>query len=146
MAIHFSFAFPKASECCVIYVAARSHRFVKRDFTWEDCNSRVEIFRRQNLQQTSVLPPEVLLTCSSCGRVLGTTTLFATVLWRVEAAENIPGLGPREGLLPGSWCCSLRCNLSSLYLGSKNFHLDSKIRRDICVGMMVPPTQASSAT
>lgn len=77
--------------------------------------------------------------CSPAAAVSGpweTTTLLQQ--------ENIPGPGPRKRQLPGSWCCSLHCNLSSLYLGSKNLHLDGKIRRDICIGMMVPPTQGSS--
>lgn len=91
-----------------------------------------------------MLPLEILLTCSSCGMVLGTTTLFATVLWRVRLLKTFLGQAKEKDCLPGSWCYSLHCNLSNLHLGPKNFHLDSKIRRDICIGMMVPPTQASS--
>lgn len=95
------------------------------------------MFRRQNPQQTSVLPLEVLLTCSNCGRVLGNNASLAT-------GKHSWARPQKKKELPGSWCCSLHCNLSHLYLGSKNLHLHSKIRRDTCIGTMMSPTQASS--
>lgn len=123
MAIHFSFAFPKASKCCVTCLCSclvsQVCKFKKGLYL------RGLQFKSGDLQKAK---PTANFCASPCGSAhlqqlwqgLGNNHSLCNSSVKSEAAENIPGSGPREGLLPGSWCCSLRCNLSSLYLGSKN--------------------------
>lgn len=133
------------SAVSLIYVAAWSHRFVntKKDFTWEDCNSIVRCLEGK-IHSKILCFPWSSAHLQQLWQGLGKQPCSCNSYVKSEVMKKTPGPGPRKRQLPGSQCCSLCCNLSSLYLGSKNLHLGGKIRRNICIGMMLPPTQASS--
>lgn len=94
MAIHFSFAFPYASECCVTYLCS--------------ClGSEVCKYKKKGLylQFNSGDVQKAKSTANQLWQGLGKQPLLQQLV-KSEVMENIPGPGPREGSLPGSWCYS----------------------------------------
>lgn len=147
VATPFSFAFPKASECCVTYVSSclvsqvckyekglylRGLQFNSGDVqkTKPTANFCASPWGSAHLQQLWQGLGKQPLSCNSCVEEWG----YGKHSWA----------RPKRRITDGSWCCSLCCSLSDLYLGPKNLHLDGKTRRDICIGNMVPPAQASN--